>query len=337
MIEFVTGAMANLQDGLFTGLVEPVLQRAGLASYLEDGYAATEWLLVGGLQVLMILGVMVPLEGLRPFERPAKEGSEARARRHAVRIDIVYTLIDRLGLMRLALFFLLDPLWNRLYGHLAVAGFDGWHLDQWIGPWWPGVTDTALAGFVAYAIVLDWAGYGVHRAQHRYGWWWALHAVHHSQRHMTCWTDSRNHLLDTVIVDSVFVLLARVIGVPPGQFVMLVALSKLVESLAHANVGWSFGRVGERLMVGPRFHRVHHGIDEGTGTGVARGPGRCNYGVLLPLWDLLFGTARFDLAPGETGVRDPLSATGRLDDDRGFWAQQALGLRRLFLALRSAG
>jgi sterol desaturase/sphingolipid hydroxylase (fatty acid hydroxylase superfamily) len=49
--------------------------------------------------------------------------------------------------------------------------------------------------------------------------------------------------------------------------------------------------------------------------------------VLFPLWDMLFGSARFDDRFDPTGIRDQLQ--GR-DYGRGFWAQQWLGLKRLF-------
>jgi sterol desaturase/sphingolipid hydroxylase (fatty acid hydroxylase superfamily) len=147
---------------------------------------------------------------------------------------------------------------------------------------------------------------------------------------MSMWTDSRNHLLDSVIVDSVFVIVARIIGVAPGQFVALIALSQLVENLSHANLRLGFGWLGERLLVGPAFHRLHHGIglgqeSEGKGT-----LGGCNFSVLFPVWDLLFGTARYGVAVQATGIRDQLPEEGGRDYGRGFWAQQWLGAKRLF-------
>ncbi|HTT38226.1 MAG TPA: sterol desaturase family protein [Burkholderiales bacterium] len=320
---------ADAQDRLFTVVVEPALQAFGLASYIEDAYGATLWFMAGAVQMVVLVAVLMPLERVRPFEAADGAPGTKRERWHAVRVDIVYTLIDRLGVLRLALFVAVDPLWNAVFGRMAVSGVDGWHLDQAIAPWWPGITDTALAGFVAYAFVLDFVGYALHRAQHRFEWWWALHAVHHSQRHMTLWTDSRNHLLDSVIVDTAFVLLARAIGVAPSQFVALVALSRLIESLSHANLDLRFGCLLERLVVGPRFHRVHHGIGIGHERSDGQRLGGCNFGVLLPLWDVLFRTARFDVAPGPTGIRDQLPAEGGCDYGRGFWAQQSLGLRRL--------
>ncbi|MER8125087.1 sterol desaturase family protein, partial [Acinetobacter baumannii] len=76
--------------------------------------------------------------------------------------------------------------------------------------------------------------------------WWALHAVHHSQRRMTMWSDNRNHLLDDLLRDVLIALVARAVGVPPGQFVAVVACTQLIESLSHANVRLQFGWLGER-------------------------------------------------------------------------------------------
>jgi sterol desaturase/sphingolipid hydroxylase (fatty acid hydroxylase superfamily) len=81
-----------------------------------------------------------------------------------------------------------------------------------------------------------------------FDWWWQLHAVHHSQRQMTMWSDNRNHLLDDLIRDMrVFVGVALLVGMPPGQFVAVVALTQLLESLSHANVRLSFGPVLGRV------------------------------------------------------------------------------------------
>ena len=90
----------------------------------------------------------------------------------------------------------------------------------------------------------------------------------------------------------------------PGQFVALVALSQLSENFQHANLRIWFGRIGERLWVSPRFHRLHHSVGighESAGKGTLGGH---NFGVLLPWWDMLFGTANFELRFDATGVRD---------------------------------
>jgi sterol desaturase/sphingolipid hydroxylase (fatty acid hydroxylase superfamily) len=147
---------------------------------------------------------------------------------------------------------------------------------------------------------------------------------------MTMWSDNRNHLLDDVLTSLALSVVAVLIGVGPGQFVALVALGQLSENFQHANLRIWFGRVGERFWVSPRFHRRHHSIGIGHETerqGQQR-LGGCNYGVLLPWWDVLFGTADFTLRYDPTGIRDQVEK-GR-DYGQGFWAQQWLGVLRLF-------
>jgi sterol desaturase/sphingolipid hydroxylase (fatty acid hydroxylase superfamily) len=261
------------------------------------------------------------LERWRPAEVVTDRG--------AVSTDRIYTLIHRLGLFRLAMFFSAEPLLDEFFGWARVWGFDGLQLDAIAAPWWPGVTTTAWFALVLYLFVFDFVDYWIHRGQHGVSRWWALHAVHHSQRQMTLWSDNRNHVLDDVVRDLLIVFVARGVGVPPGQFVAVVALTQLIESLAHANTRLRWWPALERLVVSPHFHRVHHGVGIGH---ESKGPGTlggCNFAVLFPLWDVLFGTADFNAPIGPTGIRDQLPEHGARDYGRGFWAQQWLGLLRL--------
>jgi sterol desaturase/sphingolipid hydroxylase (fatty acid hydroxylase superfamily) len=182
--------------------------------------------------------------------------------------------------------------------------------------------------FVLYLVVFDWVHYLIHRGQHQSNRWWALHSLHHSQRHMTQWTDNRNHLLDDVITAMLLSIVAKLIGVGPGQFVALVAVSQLWENLQHANFKCSFGWLGDRLLISPRFHRLHHSIGIGHESAGRKTLGGHNFGVLFPWWDMLFNTADFSDRYDPTGVRDQVEE-GR-DYGRGYWAQQSLGLVRLF-------
>lgn len=315
-------AFHRVQETVYESIVQPVAFALGMGNLLEDGYDATGWLLVGVLQLVVMLVAFRALERWRPVE-PVSD-------RHAVRVDVLYTLIHRLGLFRLALFFSIDPLWDVLFGTLSYHGISSWQLDQALAPLWPGLTDTAWFAFLAYLVVLDFIDYWLHRAQHSVGWWWGLHALHHSQRQMTMWSDNRNHLLDDLIRDSILVIAARLIGIAPGQFVAVVACTQLLESLSHANVRLWFGPVLERVLVSPRFHRLHHSIGAGHESNGRGTLGGHNFAVLLPVWDVLFRTADFSLRYDPTGIRDQLPEEGGREYGRGFWAQQWLGLRRMF-------
>lgn len=316
-MDLLTDAFAQAQQALFEAVVQPLALLAGLPHLLEQAYEGTGWLLVGLIQIAIMLTLMGPLQRLWP--------AEALTDRQAVRTDVLYTLIHRLGLFKLVMFFTVDALFAQALGLLRAQGLPTWHLDAL----WPGVTDLAWVSFVLYLVLFDFVNYWIHRAQHQWGPWWALHALHHSQRQMTMWSDSRNHLLDDVLTSLVLAVVAVLVGVGPGQFVALMAIGQLSENLQHANVRLWFGRWGERLWVSPRFHRRHHAV--GIGHETPRGDrvvlGGCNFGVLLPWWDLLFGTANFERRYDPTGVRDQIEQ-GR-DYGRGFWSQQWLGLLRL--------
>jgi sterol desaturase/sphingolipid hydroxylase (fatty acid hydroxylase superfamily) len=332
LTEWFAQAWAGAQQAVFEGVVQPLLFAAGASNLLEDAFRATGWLLLGVLQMVFVAVVFGALERWRPVEPRTAPGYD----RQAVRVDILYTVLHRLGLFRVGLFLAVDPLWDAAFGAMSLQGWQGAQLDQALAPWWPGVTDTAVFALLVYVLVFDFVDYWIHRGQHGLRWWWSLHALHHSQRQMTMWSDNRNHLLDDLIRDSLLVLVAKAIGIAPSQFVAIVVATQLLESLSHANVRWSFGTVLQRVLVSPRFHRVHHGIGvghESQGRGTLGGH---NFAVLLPVWDMLFGTADFTTGYGPTGIRDQLPEEGGRDYGRGFWRQQWLGLARM-LRLSSAG
>ncbi len=314
-MDYLTDLFAQVQLQLFESVVQPLMFAIGLGGRLDEGYNGTGWLLVGCLQLVVMLLVIAPLQRWKPVE--------AVTDRSAIRVDVLYTVIHRLGLFRVAMFFTLDPLMDALAAPLRAAGVETFHLDGL----WPGVSDLPWISLLMYLVVLDLLQYAIHRGQHQFEWWWRLHSLHHSQRQMTMWTDNRNHLLDDVIRDVIVAIVALLIGIAPGQFVAVVAFTQLCENFQHANVRIWFGSLGERLWVSPRFHRLHHSIGIGHESHGKQTLGGHNFGVLLPWWDMLFGTANFDLRFDATGVRDQVEQG--VDYGRGFWAQQWYGVKRL--------
>ena len=316
LITSFADAFANLQTLLFESVVQPIAFNVGAGNLLDVAFEGTGWLLVGLIQIAVMVCVIGPLEKWRPLEHTPDAA--------AVRVDIIYTLVHRLGLFKLFMFFTFENAVETVFGMLRVEGFPTLNIDAI----WPGVTDQAAVSFVIYLIVFDFVNYALHRGQHQFNVWWALHSLHHSQRHMTMWTDNRNHVLDDVATALLLTIVAKIIGVGPGQFVALVAVSQLSENFQHANFKCSFGWLGDRLWVSPRFHRLHHSIGIGHESAGRQTLGGHNFGVLFPWWDMLFNTADFSNRYDPTGVRDQVEE-GR-DYGRGFWAQQKLGLLRMF-------
>jgi sterol desaturase/sphingolipid hydroxylase (fatty acid hydroxylase superfamily) len=315
LLALLDNAIGAVQTVVYTELVQPVLFRFDLMDYDEDTYDALYWVLIGLAQIVVMYTVLRPLEAWRPVERWAD--------RRAVRADILYTFVSKLGILNVGFILLLQPLFDALQSWLRLHGFATLNLDDL----WPAGAGQPIASFLVYLVVLDFAGYWYHRWQHRFALWWELHAVHHSQQQMSLWSDDRNHLLDDVIQACFFAAIALIIGVQPSQYVVLVAVGNLMQSIQHVNARLPFGPVIERLVVSPAFHRRHHAVHYGH-EGLRFG---CNFGVLFPWWDMLFGTASWNRSPEPTGIADqlpPPHGTGR-DYGRGFVAQQVLALRSI--------
>ena len=288
----------------------PLLYALNLMEWEELAFGWALFAVYGAVQVGLTFAVCVPLERWRPVERWDNHS--------AVWVDVLYTVISRVGILPLITFVLFWKAQTALTGFLTDHG--------WVSPTleriFPFLLGQQLLTFIIYAIILDCAEYWRHRLSHRFRWWWELHALHHAQRQMTFWSDDRNHLLDDVIAFLWFGIIALLIGVSPMQFPLLVLVLRFLESLSHANTRLNFGAVGERVLISPRFHRLHHGM---------RSAGRhsCNYGAVLPWWDMIFGTADFSPRTYPTGEPsgDEILANG------GYWQQQWAGLKRFALAL----
>lgn len=312
MIATLTDLYDRFTGWLFQALFQPAMYAAGLMDWADEAFLWMDFFVFGLIQVAVVVAVCLPLERWRPVERWES--------RRVVWTDVAYTLLTRLGLLPMIGFVLFFAASARIEAMIADAG--------WVPPTietvWPWLREHPLVALALYVVVLDFAAYWHHRFQHMFGWWWALHSIHHAQTQMTFWTDDRNHVLDDILAAAWFGLIAVLIGVPPGQFPLILLILRLAESLSHANVRLDFGRVGERLLVSPRFHRLHHGV-------LSAGARGRNYGVLLPVWDWAFGTADFrrDHYP-RTG--DP---TAPRDYVQGGWlSQQAAGFREVWRALR---
>jgi sterol desaturase/sphingolipid hydroxylase (fatty acid hydroxylase superfamily) len=321
MIQPLIDAFVFVQGWLFDTLAQPILLALGLGSYVEAAFDGIEFFLFGIIQLSVAFLLLRPLEALRPIE--------VWPDRQAVRVDVLYTFLDRTGVIPLGVFALLAPFFLELDSWLRFNGIIPPQLEDAF----PRLESQPLLGFFLYLIVLDFSEYWRHRLSHILRWWWALHAIHHSQRQMTLWTDSRNHLLDDVIAGFWFALIALLIGMPPGHFVGLIIAVKIIENLSHANARLSFGGIGEMLLVSPRYHRWHHALDLPPGSTYRYG---CNFAILFPVWDKLFGTQYCGQAMPPTGVHiNPSTHPDAITTaNHGFWQQQRDGIIDLLAVLR---
>ena len=293
-------------------LILPVLYRCGWMAWEELSF---DWALIcvyGLFAVLLTYAVCWPLEAAFPVERWAS--------RKAVAVDVFYTLLSRVGVIPIVSFLLFYQAQVFFSGALVDHGIIPPTLETLI----PGLFGHPLATLILYALILDFADYWRHRLSHSVRVWYALHALHHAQRQMSFWSDDRNHVLDELISFAWFFAVGLAIGIPPLQFPLLILALRFMESLSHANIRLSFGRIGERLLISPRFHRLHHALR-------AAGRRSCNYGAVFPFWDMMFGTADFSavyLPTGDARAPEALASGG-------YFAQQWAGAKLLGRALVS--
>jgi sterol desaturase/sphingolipid hydroxylase (fatty acid hydroxylase superfamily) len=139
------------------------------------------------------------------------------------------------------------------------------------------------AQFVALLVVSDFVQWAVHNLLHRVPVLWTFHKVHHSIDTMDFLGNFHFHWLEIVVYRAAQWLPLALLGAS-GEAALLVAVfGTFWGNLNHANLDVRFGPLGY-VLNGPRMHLWHHDAsDEG---GVAK-----NFGIVLSVWDYLFGTA----------------------------------------------
>jgi sterol desaturase/sphingolipid hydroxylase (fatty acid hydroxylase superfamily) len=313
--------IVQLWSHALTWLSGQVVAPALLLLHIQDAAGSPDEVAEACLITLIQIGIIGlifrPLESLIPAERWED--------RKLTRIDRLYTLLMLLGLFPLFSYLVLAPLghWFGGGGAESAGGESAFGLKYWV-PWFEH-HPWALLG--AYYALYDLTYYWMHRAQHAIPWWWALHSMHHSQRQMSCWTNDRGSYLDGILQSMILATVGLLLGVDIAQFALLTLVSELAQNFSHTNVRIGFGRLIEKFLVDPKFHRLHHmKVDEARPT-----LHNCNFGQVFTLWDRLFGTALYGEPPRPTGVSDP---TVDADNGRGLIAMQWYTLKRFWGAFR---
>lgn len=306
-------AIAWMSDGA----VAPLLAWLGASASPGAAREIAESLLIAALQVAIIAFILRPLESVVPAERWAD--------RKLTRVDRFATLLMVFGLLPLFSFLVLLPVGNALAGGGESTASTG------LKHWFPWLEQHPYVAFAIYYVIYDLTYYWMHRAQHAVPWWWALHSMHHSQRQLSCWANDRGSYVDAVLQGVILASVGIALGVEPSEFAWLSLISELFQNFSHANVRIGFGALLDKVFVDPRFHRLHH---------MKVDPARpslhdCNFGQVLPVWDVLFRTALYGEPVRPTGVADP---TVDADNGRGLIAMQWWTAKRFWGAVcRPAG
>lgn len=158
-------------------------------------------------------------------------------------------------------------------------------------------SDLTLLYFTLLLFILDDASrFVLHYALHKVSWLWVFHQVHHSAEVMTPLTIYRTHPIESALYGARMVLVNGVsagIGLcffGPGLSMLdflganifIFIFNLLGANLRHSHVWLSWGKIGERFLISPAQHQLHHSR--------SAEHHNCNLGTCLSIWDLLANT-----------------------------------------------
>lgn len=190
-------------------------------------------------------------------------------------------------------------LWSGLVLWL-LARFGGW-LDGVVPrgfrqaiasqPWWLQALEVV--------VLSDFLVYWGHRLQHRVGFLWRFHAVHHGAERLDWLAAHREHPFDSIYTVGLINFPAFLLGFPLETLTGFIAFRGLWAIYVHSNVRLPIGPL--RILLGsPELHHWHHDRDRDAG----------NYANVSPLMDVLFGTYRCpDHEPEHFGIHEPTPDT----------------------------
>lgn len=310
-MDFLYQFWSSIETGLAQQLIAPFLAFLHLTNLTDSPSDIASFLMVSAIQISVIALVFRPIERMAPLEQQSAG---------AIKIDRTYTLLKLLGLVPLFTYLILQPASNLIGG--PGEGNAPLQLDSLI-PWFQ---QHQILLFVVYFLVYDFTLYTVHRLQHVVPSWWMLHSLHHSQTEINCWSNDRSSFFDDMLEAVIFASVAMVIGASPTEYAGVVLIGQLIENFSHANVRFGYGKILDKIIVDPKFHRLHHMRDD------PAFPNRhnCNFSLVLPIWDILLGTALYNEPLHPTGVSDKHIAA---DNSIGLWAQQWAVMKRFWCML----
>ena len=185
--------------------------------------------------------------------------------------------------------------WAALPVPLALAA---WMQDQRLGllNWLPlPVWVRVVVGF----LLMDYAYWWWHWANHMILFFWRFHNVHHTDLDMDVSTASRFHFGEMVFSIGFLSLGVLIFGIGPTMLAAFFIVFEAATLFHHSN--WCLAiwleQILNRVIVTPRMHGIHHSI--------VKRETNSNWGTIFCWWDKLHGTLRRDIPQDELTIGVP--------------------------------
>jgi sterol desaturase/sphingolipid hydroxylase (fatty acid hydroxylase superfamily) len=137
--------------------------------------------------------------------------------------------------------------------------------------------------FLGVLVLKDFVEWCVHNLLHRVPWLWEFHKLHHSIEELDWIGNFRFHWMEVVVYKSLTWLPVAILGADARALFAVAVFGTLIGHLNHANLAIGWGPFGY-VLNSPRMHVWHHDR-------IPRGGHGVNFGIVLSLWDWIFGTA----------------------------------------------
>lgn len=153
--------------------------------------------------------------------------------------------------------------------------------------------------YIIAFIVLDFAGYWIHRWSHHINIFWNLHIIHHSSEEFNLACALRQSISNFVNIFTFLLLPAALLGVPAEVIAIVAPVQLFAQFWYHTKHIKKMGFL-EKIIVTPSHHRVHHAINKEYLDK--------NLSQIFIIWDKLFGTFQKELPEVEPvyGITRPV-------------------------------
>ena len=140
-----------------------------------------------------------------------------------------------------------------------------------------GLLGAAMVGIVAIELIAYWA----HRLQHRFLFFWRIHATHHHITKMSAARADRTHPLEFLGLNLGSAVALAYLGASADVVAVVLVFRVTTALVNHSNLPLTSGVFGWVFNTA-EWHQLHHScVYEESNT---------NYGCTVILWDRIFGT-----------------------------------------------
>ncbi len=153
--------------------------------------------------------------------------------------------------------------------------------------------------FIASFLLMDLTFYWWHIANHRIGFLWRFHNVHHIDPDLDVSTGFRFHFGEVGMSAAFRVVQVLLIGISMPTFAVYELVFQANTLFHHSNVRLPIRleRLLNKALVTPRMHGIHHSqVQRETNS---------NYGVVFPWWDRLHRTLGLNIPQSEIAIGVP--------------------------------